>query len=100
MGRMIGEARYAPALERDGSADFALAVADEWQHQGLGALLMEKLLRHAEGSGITRIHGDVLHDNAGMLRLTQKLGFHPRLHPDGAWLTRVERTLGSFAIAA
>jgi acetyltransferase len=98
--RMIGEARYAPALERDGAADFALAVADAWQRRGLGAMLLEKLLQHAERSGITRIRGDVLFDNAAMLRLTQRLGFLPRRHPDGAWLTRVERTLGAFAIAA
>ena len=98
--RMIGEARYAPALGGSGAAEFALAVSDRWQGQGLGAILFEKLLRHAERSGITRIHGDVLHNNAGMLRLARQFGFVPRRHPDGAWLTRVERTLGSFAIAA
>jgi acetyltransferase len=91
--RMVGEARYAPAPEHDGAADFALAVADDWQHQGLGATLLEKLVGYAERSGVSRIHGDVLHDNAGMLRLTQRLGFLQRRHPDGAWLTRVERTL-------
>ena len=98
--RMIGEARYAPALDRPGTADFALAVADAWQHQGLGGKLLEKLVAHAERSGVTRMQGDVLHNNAGMLRLAQRHGFSPRRHPDGAWLVRVERTLGSFAIAA
>jgi len=98
--RMIGEARYAPALDRPGIAEFALAVADAWQHQGLGGSLLEKLLAHAERNGITRMRGDVLHDNASMLRLTQRHGFVPRPHPDGAWLVRVEQTLGSFAIAA
>ena len=91
--RMVAEARYAPALEHDGTADFALAVADDWQHQGLGAMLLAKLVEYAERSGVSRIHGDVLHDNTGMLRLTRRLGFLPQRHPDGAWLTRVERTL-------
>lgn len=91
---MVGEARYAPALDRPGAAEFRLAVSDAWQHQGLGTLLLDKLLQHAERSGIARIQGDVLHDNAG------RLGFAAHAHPDGAWLTRVERGLGSFAIAA
>lgn len=98
--RMIGEARYAPALDHPGTAEFALVVADAWQRQGLGSSLLAKLLEHAEHSGITRIRGDVLHNNAGMLRLAQRHGFSPRRHPDGAWLIRVERTLGSLAIAA
>ena len=98
--RMIGEARYAPALDRPGTAEFALAVADAWQHQGLGGKLLDKLVQHAARSGVARMQGDVLHNNTGMLRLAQRHGFSPRRHPDGAWLIRVERTLGSFAIAA
>lgn len=98
--RMIGEARYAPALDGSGAAEFALAVSDRWQGQGLGAVLFDKLLQHAEHSGIKRIQGDVLHNNHGMLHLAKQFGFSPRRHPDGAWLTRVERGLGSFAVAA
>lgn len=98
--RMVGEARYAPAIDRPGAAEFGLAVSDAWQHQGLGTLLLEKLIQHAEHSGIALIQGDVLHDNAAMLHLTRQLGFTARTHPDGAWLTRVERTPGSLAIAA
>lgn len=98
--RMIGEARYAPALDGSGAAEFALAVSDRWQGQGLGTMLFDKLLRHAERSGIARMYGDVLHNNNGMLELAKRFGFSPRRHPDGAWLTRVERALGSFAIAA
>jgi acetyltransferase len=98
--RMIGEARYAPALDGSGAAEFALAVSDRWQGQGLGAALFDKLLRYAERNGVARMQGDVLHNNAAMLRLAKLSGFSPRRHPDGAWLTRVERTLGSFAIAA
>jgi acetyltransferase len=98
--RMIGEARYAPALDAPGTVDFALAVADGWQRQGIGRLLFDRLLKYAERSGIARIQGDVLHGNAAMLGLARQFGFLPRRHPDGAWLTRVERTPGSFAIAA
>jgi acetyltransferase len=98
--RMVGEARYAPAIDRPAAVEFGLAVSDTWQRQGLGTLLLEKLIRHSERSGIALIQGDVLHDNAAMLRLTRQLGFTARTHPDGAWLTRVERTPSSLAIAA
>ena len=98
--RIIGEARYAPALDRQDAVEFGLAVSDAWQRQGLGRLLLDRLIQYAERSGIARIQGDVLHDNAGMLHLTRQLGFTARTHRDGAWLTRVERKLGSFAISA
>jgi acetyltransferase len=98
--RMIGEARYAPALDDSGAVDFALAVSDAWQRQGIGRLLLDRLLRHAERSGIERIQGDVLHANTAMLALARQAGFAVRSHPDGAWLARVERTLGRPALAA
>ena len=98
--RMIGEARYAPALDDPDAADFALAVADGWQRQGIGRLLFDRLLGYAEQSGIARIRGDVLHGNTAMLALARQFGFALRSHPDGAWLTRVERRLGALPIAA
>ncbi len=90
---MIGEARYAPGIDLPGSSEFALVVADEWQDLGIGTLLMEKLLRHARAIGIRRMHGDVLHDNTGMLRFARRFGFETGRHPDGAWLARVTVSL-------
>ena len=98
--RMIGEARYAPALDGSGAADFAIAVADGWQRQGIGRLLLGHLLQYAGRNGIAHLQGDVLHGNAAMLGLARQFGFHPQRHPDGAWLTRVERTTGSLATPA
>jgi len=98
--RMIGEARYAPALDGSGAADFAIAVADGCQRQGIGRLLFGCLLQYAARHGITHLQGDVLHDNAAMLDLAREFGFHPQRHPDGAWLTRVDRATGSLATPA
>ena len=98
--RMIGEARYAPALEGSGAVDFALAVADGWQRQGIGRLLFERLLKFAERNDIGRIQGDVLHGNTAMIGLARQFGFVPRAHPDGAGLIRVERRLDTLPIAA
>lgn len=98
--RMIGEARYAPAHDAPGAVDFALAVSDGWQRQGIGRMLFERLLRYAELQGIDRIQGDVLHGNTAMVALARQFGFSARLHPDGAWLTRVECRLGPLPLAA
>lgn len=98
--RIIGEARYAPALDEPGAAEFALAVADAWQGQGIGRLLFARLLQYAERAGVARMQGDVLHGNRAMLGLARRFGFAAREHPDGAWLTRVERTLGALPLAA
>jgi acetyltransferase len=98
--QMIGEARYAPALDGAGATDFAIAVADGWQRQGIGRLLFGHLLQYAARSGIAQLQGDVLHGNAAMLGLAREFGFHPQRHPDGAWLTRVQRSTGSLATPA
>jgi len=68
----IGEARYI--ISRDG-AEFALAVADDWQGQGIGRLLLERLERRAAAEGVNRLYAEVLPANAPMLRLAKKAGF-------------------------
>ena len=98
--RMIGEARYAPALDSSGATDFALVVSDSWQRQGIGRLLFDRLLQYAEHNGIAQIQGDVLHGNTAMLALARQFSFAPCRHPDGAWLTRVERKFNAMPIAA
>lgn len=89
--RLVGEARYAPALDCPDAAEFALAVADDWQRRGIGSRLFRMLLRHAAANGIARLYGDALHHNAALLALARRHGFTPRHHPDGGRLVRVER---------
>ncbi len=86
---IIGEARYAPSVEALGATEFAVAVADEWQHIGLGTALIGRLVAEACRSRISRLYGDVMQDNRGMLRLAKKLGFRTGVHPEEAWLARV-----------
>ena len=88
--RLVGEARYAPAVDRPGGAEFALAVADDWQRHGIGARLFGKLLRHAAANGIARLHGDALYHNTAMLALARRHGFTPRHHPEGGRLVRLQ----------
>ena len=77
---LLAEARYA--ISNDGEAEFAVAVADTWQRQGLGRALVQRLAVHARASGLQRLHGSVLPGNEAMLQLMAGLG--AKLHDDGA----------------
>jgi len=71
---IIAEARCV--LEDDlSSAEFAIAVADEFQRQGLGTQLAKKLMTYASGKGVRRLFGLIKADNQAMLALARRLGF-------------------------
>lgn len=90
---IVGEARYARSLDQSDAVEIAFVVVDHWQRHGLGTALLARLLAHARRSGIRRVHGDALQDNAVALRLLRRFGFQARRHPEGAWLTRMELEL-------
>ena len=71
--RIVADARYV-RLADSGDADFAVAVADDWQRQGLGRLLVERLLQHARAQGVRGLVGDVLWDNRPMIAMVRELG--------------------------
>ena len=71
----IGAARYAVRQEDERTADFAVAVADAWQRQGLARGLLERLMRIAASRGVRRLTGDVLENNHAMLGLAADFGF-------------------------
>jgi acetyltransferase len=97
--RIVADARYvrgprdAPCHE----AEFAIAVADEWQGVGLGRELMQRLARHAARRGVRRLVGDVLPGNRAMFGITEALGGERVASPNGAGVTRVVFTLGHCA---
>lgn len=58
-------------------AEFGLLVRSDLHRQGLGRLLMARLLDWLRARGTTRVVGDVLQDNAAMRALVSGLGFVP-----------------------
>jgi len=88
----IGVARYVAETGRD-SCEFAIAVADEWQHKGLGSRLMKALIAAARSRGIGEMHGEVLGSNRKMLGFTAKLGFSARADESDPRIVRVGMTL-------
>ncbi|MDZ7784825.1 MAG: GNAT family N-acetyltransferase [Halioglobus sp.] len=91
--RQIGVARYAPTA-RDGVAEFAVVVADEWQGFGVASQLLHGIMTAATVAGIRRIEGLVLHENRPMLRLARKLGFEESPEKDdGPGVVKVAKNL-------
>ncbi len=70
----IGVCRYA--VNPDGeSCEFAVVVADEWQHRGLARRLMGILIETARNKGLAYMNGVFLSNNERMLKFVQGLGF-------------------------
>lgn len=76
--RIICGARYVrlpgdvPLLYSD-AAEIAITVHDEFQHCGLGTLLLELLTKVARKDGIRRFEADVMASNVKMQRLFKKV---------------------------
>jgi GNAT superfamily N-acetyltransferase len=91
---MVAEARYAVAADGR-SAEFALAVADEWQRRGLATQLMATLERIAAAAGIKRLTGECLAINEGFVSFARSLGYC--VHADGGdrSLLRIEKDIAA-----
>ena len=87
--RLVADARYVRSDDHPDEAEFAIAVADDWQSLGLGRTLMARLSRHAGRAGLTALYGDVLTENRRMLVLMRGLGARTRPHPLGPQIVRV-----------
>ena len=74
---IVAEARYALAQD-EGHAEFAIAVADEFQRRGLGRQLVKRLATTAWRRGVRRLFGEINNDNRAMIALAMQLGFRVR----------------------
>jgi len=93
---LLGVARYVRDTDAI-AAEFAIVVADAWQHKGIGTVLLDTLLRHAHSAGIRRLYGITLATNQAMQDLARKLGFVQMHDPQDATVRLVEKTLAPAA---
>jgi len=84
---VVAEARYV-LLSDCCDVEFAIAVADDWQGNGLGGILLRLLGDHARLMGNGRLVGDVLVDNLPMRALVGRLGGRITTHPESERLRR------------
>jgi RimJ/RimL family protein N-acetyltransferase len=79
--RQIGLCRYAGADSTQG-AEISVAVADDWQHQGLGKSLLRRLVEHARSRGVPRLYSMDSASNQAMRRLARDVGFSEHRDPE------------------
>lgn len=91
-GRIIGEGRYV-AVAGNGRAEFAIAVADDWQRKGIGARLLASLMVAARLAGLQALEGEVLRTNTAMLNFAKRVGFALKGCSGDARLLVAERIL-------
>jgi acetyltransferase len=72
--KILGVAR-ACADPDNLTAEFAVLVRSDLKGQGLGRLLMEKLIAYCRGRCTRRLSGSVMSENMAMLGLVRALGF-------------------------
>ena len=68
-------------------AEFAIQVAGGQQGQGLGRMLLEKLIRYLRSRGTALLVGECLDDNQRLKALAQHLGFEVSASGEGAVLS-------------
>jgi acetyl coenzyme A synthetase (ADP forming)-like protein len=72
-GEIVGHGFYA--LERPGTAEVALTVADALQGKGLGTILLGHLAAAAAAAGISVFEAEVMPENHRMLAVFRDSGF-------------------------
>jgi RimJ/RimL family protein N-acetyltransferase len=70
----IGVARFVRSKRDPEVAEVAVAVADDWQGQGIGSELLHRLTERARAEGIKRFSGSILEENRAMRELMAELG--------------------------
>ena len=73
-GRGVGVARFVRSEGDPEVAEVAVAVADDWQAQGIGGELLHRLTERARDEGIKRFSGSILEENRPMRELLAELG--------------------------
>lgn len=95
----IGVARYV-LRDDDKTCEFAIVVADAWQHRGIGRALMLNLIDNAAATGIEIMVGEVLATNASMLHFMRALGFSVEASPEGPEIRRISKRLAPDSAAS
>ena len=69
---IVAGGRYI--VEKPGTAEIAFAVVDDYQGQGIGAVLLRHLATIARQAGLKEFTAEVLPDNTPMLKVFERSG--------------------------
>lgn len=80
---IVGTGRYVRSAEDPERAGITFTVADELQGQGLGRLLLERVVAAARPRGVRVLAADVLPDNTRMIQILTGSGYPVAAGPPG-----------------
>ncbi|MGQ0801279.1 MAG: GNAT family N-acetyltransferase [Pseudomarimonas sp.] len=93
-GEALVGAVVRASIAADGRrAEFAILVSRLLAGQGLGRLLMKRIIRWAKLKRLDELYGDVLEENSSMLKLASSLGFRREHQPHDPGVVRVRLAL-------
>jgi acetyltransferase len=72
-GAMLGVGRLVQVAPDE--AEIALIVRSDLKHRGLGRLLLDRLIRHADAAHLAALRAEVLYENLTMVELARRAGF-------------------------
>jgi acetyltransferase len=87
-GQMLGAVQLHADVNHE-TGEYAILLQSDLKGRGLGWLLMQTIVEYASADGLRVIEGQVLRDNATMLRMCTKLGFKVDSDPDDPGLCDV-----------
>ena len=91
--RVVGVVRFVRHSVDRAAGEMAVTVADAWQRQGLGSLLLGILVDAARRRGVRVFVAHALHSNIGVRRLMARHGVLDSRYQGGEHVLRLE--LGS-----
>jgi acetyltransferase len=74
---LVGVARLSKSRTAN-TGEFAVLVADAYQRLGIGTELLRRLVQIGRDEKLSQITGDILIENAGMVRTSRNVGFQIR----------------------
>lgn len=71
---LVGEARFIRHADRPDTAELGIAVHDPFQRKGVGAALLQQVMRDAAARGIRKLTAEVVHGNVALMLLLSRFG--------------------------
>ena len=75
------------------AGEYAILLRSDLKGRGLGWALMQLIIEYAKSEGLSRINGQILHENAVMLKMCRELGFEVKTDAEDQGLYDVTLTL-------
>lgn len=90
---LIGAVARLSVDDNGGRAEFGILVSHYVTGQGLGRILMLRLIEWCQAHGIRHLWGDVLDNNHEMLKLAESIGFTRESRHTTPGITRIVLTI-------